>query len=71
MSASWRVGSAKMGRMSSNKTPLVGKSWNWRRACLSLILRRDCSAVVEAEAAGCPALPWVWVASGPVGCDAV
>ena len=55
-SASNREGSAKMGRMSSNRMPGSGKSGNWRRAPLSFTLRLASSA--EAEAPVAERLPW-------------
>ena len=42
--------------MSSNRMPGEGKSGNWRRAALSLILRRASSAAAEGPAAA--SLPW-------------
>ena len=43
MRASWRAGSLKRGRMSSNKIPGLGKSGNWRRDLRSLIVRLESS----------------------------
>lgn len=56
MSASNRLGSAKMGRMSSNRMPGAGKSGNWRSAPLSFTLRSASS--VEAEGPAVESLLW-------------
>jgi len=45
-----------MGRMSSKRIPGLGKSGNWRRADLSLSVRRESSAAGEAWGAESP--PW-------------
>lgn len=63
MRASWRVGSAKMGRMSSKRMPGEGKSGNWRSAARSLILRLASSVVREGWEGDCPETWVVEVAS--------
>ena len=57
-----RVGSAKMGMMSSKRMPGVGKSGNWRRAERKLIVRLESSAALEEEVAG----TLLWAPSGEI-----
>ena len=63
--ASCKVGSAKIGRISSNKIPGEGKSGNWRRDERILTLRLASSVVREGWGEDCPAT-WEAAAFGGI-----
>jgi len=77
MSASWRSGDAKIGRMSSKSMPGDGKSGNWRSADFSCVVRLASCCLGGPALTPCalePALLSPCIVGSAVhgcGCDAV